>query len=168
MIDKASCGAMIFRRKIDKINKEDREDRIDSSQEGVQEPGPSSDLEILLVHYGTHHWGFPKGRMEEGETEEETALRETLEETQIRIRLMGDLRLVSSYLNHRGETKTNIFFLASPLAGQTAPVPQLSEVSEAAWWPLDKARKELTFPGDQALFDEGLAYLKKRMKLLLA
>ena len=39
--------------------------------------------QFLLLNYPSKHWDFVKGKMEEGETEHETALRETNEETGI-------------------------------------------------------------------------------------
>ena len=38
---------------------------------------------FLLLNYPTGHWDFVKGKMEQGENEHETALRETKEETGI-------------------------------------------------------------------------------------
>lgn len=46
-------------------------------------------LEICLIRKWTLPWGIPKGRVEPGETPEQTALRETLEEAGIRGRLIG-------------------------------------------------------------------------------
>ena len=51
-----------------------------------REGGP---LEICLIRKGTMPWGIPKGRVEPGETLEQTALREALEEAGIRGRLIG-------------------------------------------------------------------------------
>ncbi|MBD3304395.1 NUDIX domain-containing protein, partial [Candidatus Woesearchaeota archaeon] len=39
---------------------------------------------LLVKHKEGGHWDFPKGHAEEGETEEETALREIYEETGLR------------------------------------------------------------------------------------
>ena len=39
--------------------------------------------EYLLLHYESGHWDFPKGKIEEGETPEQAALRELKEETGI-------------------------------------------------------------------------------------
>ena len=40
---------------------------------------------LLLKHRCGGHWSFPKGHMEAGETEMETALREIREETGLRV-----------------------------------------------------------------------------------
>lgn len=41
------------------------------------------DNKVLLVHHNLGHYGIPKGHVEFGETDEETALREFFEETGI-------------------------------------------------------------------------------------
>jgi len=43
----------------------------------------SNKNELLLLNYPQGHWDFVKGKVEEGETPHETALRETKEETGI-------------------------------------------------------------------------------------
>jgi len=43
----------------------------------------SNKNEFLLLNYPQGHWDFVKGKVEEGETSHETALRETKEETGI-------------------------------------------------------------------------------------
>jgi predicted NUDIX family NTP pyrophosphohydrolase len=55
--------------------------------------------EVLLVHprgasYQRPLFGIPKGLVEAGESPEETARRETFEETGLRVRLGGDLGVV--------------------------------------------------------------------------
>ena len=60
-------------------------------------------------HYGGYVWTFAKGRAAEGETPEETAVREVLEETgvvgEIICRLAGE---------HRGDTSVTVFYLMRP------------------------------------------------------
>lgn len=49
------------------------------------------DKKILLCHHKTfNRWVQPGGHIELGETPEETALRETYEETGVRIKLIGE------------------------------------------------------------------------------
>jgi bis(5'-nucleosidyl)-tetraphosphatase len=43
----------------------------------------SEEKEFLLLHYTSGHWDFPKGNVEDGETEIETVKREIYEETGI-------------------------------------------------------------------------------------
>ena len=46
----------------------------------------------LLLNYPTGHWDFVKGKIEHGETEHQTALRETKEETGI-----SDLEFIDGF-----------------------------------------------------------------------
>jgi len=55
-------------------------------------------LKFLLLFYPSGHWDFPKGHMEKGETEEETSLRETAEETGL-----SNLRIIPEF-------KTSIWY----------------------------------------------------------
>ena len=90
--------------------------------------------------------GFPKGHMEAGETEEQTALREIYEEVGLRVRLLEGFRAVTEYsLPCPPDTRKRVvFFLAeyedqqitvqeSELASCTiAPFPQALELTEYA------------------------------------
>jgi bis(5'-nucleosidyl)-tetraphosphatase len=53
----------------------------------------NEEKEFLLLHYASGHWDFPKGNVEEGETETETVKREIYEETGI-----SDVRFVKGFL----------------------------------------------------------------------
>jgi len=70
----------------------------------------------LLLNYPTGHWDFVKGKIEHGETEHQTALRETKEETGI-----SDLEFIDGFkeninynFQYEGELiyKEVVFFLA--------------------------------------------------------
>ena len=56
--------------------------------------------------------GFPKGHVEDGESEIETALRETLEETSLRPIISDSFRYEISYELKNGNQKTVVYFLA--------------------------------------------------------
>ena len=55
------------------------------------------ELYVVLVRSRRGEWGFPKGHLEAGETEEQAALREIFEETGARARLLGGFRAESEY-----------------------------------------------------------------------
>lgn len=77
-------------------------------------------------------YGFPKGHMEAGETEEETALREIFEEVHIRPALIPGFRTVSEYMlpNKKDTAKTVVFFLGE-YADQEV-LPQKEALKSAA------------------------------------
>ncbi|HWH70465.1 MAG TPA: NUDIX hydrolase, partial [Candidatus Sulfotelmatobacter sp.] len=61
-------------------------------------------------HHRGHIWTFAKGRPEPGEAPEETALREVLEETGVRGRILG--KIPGRY---DGSTTSNEYFLMAPV-----------------------------------------------------
>jgi 8-oxo-dGTP pyrophosphatase MutT (NUDIX family) len=72
-------------------------------------------IEYLLLHYEAGHWDFVKGHVEKGESEEETARRETLEETGLKsTTFLSDFReRIDYFYRRRGRTvsKEVIFYL---------------------------------------------------------
>ena len=101
---------------------------------------------VLLVYQQNGFWGFPKGHMEAGETEIETAIRETYEETGLRPSIDPAHRYEFSYfIKDSNIHKTVVLFLAS-LPGNFSITKQDSEIKSFAWVPLDEVEDTLTFP----------------------
>lgn len=92
---------------------------------------------VLLIHQYNDVWGFPKGHMESGETEAETAIREVKEETNVDIEIDENKRYVIHYMVKENIPKEVVYFLAKPL-GKTNIVKQASEVSDAYFENIDK------------------------------
>lgn len=103
---------------------------------------------LLLLEYGPGgHWDFVKGKVEPGETEEETVRRETAEETGIRdLRLSPGFResILYHYRRPNGVTvrKTVTYFAGET---ETERVVISHEHSRFVWLPLDKALEKVTF-----------------------
>lgn len=73
----------------------------------------AGELRYVLVQARKGHYGFPKGHMEAGETEEQTALREIFEEVHLRPTLIPGFRETTRYrLPHTDNQKQVVFFLA--------------------------------------------------------
>ena len=68
---------------------------------------------LLVKAKDDGYCGFPKGHVEANESEEETALRETLEETSVNVQINREFRYEISYQMDNGNTKTVIYFLAN-------------------------------------------------------
>jgi 8-oxo-dGTP pyrophosphatase MutT (NUDIX family) len=88
-----------------------------------------------LLVYGkkSGKWGFPKGHQEEGESEEETALRELKEETGI--------ELSRENLEERIRFKNNIYFNVSAAVAAASDVMRIhiqdtNEILRASWFSL--------------------------------
>ena len=57
-----------------------------------------NDNKVLMVYQNNGLVGFPKGHVENNETEEETAIRETKEETNLDVSINKDLRFETNYI----------------------------------------------------------------------
>jgi 8-oxo-dGTP pyrophosphatase MutT (NUDIX family) len=67
---------------------------------------------LLIRSRITGMCSFPKGHTESGESETDTALRETLEETSLRVNINAEVRFEISYTLSNGNIKTVIYFPA--------------------------------------------------------
>lgn len=112
---------------------------------------------LLIKNKRSLNWGFPKGHMERGENEKETAYREVLEETGIRIRFMPDFRFKSEYSIQGRIEKKVIIFLAT--TDDTTTTIQREEIEEYLWLKFDKAMNSLKFPNDKVLLRKANEYL---------
>ena len=114
-------------------------------------------LEILLTESFKGHIGFPKGHIEFGETEEQTALREVLEETGLEARLLDGFRAEYTFRTLDNSTKTSVFF-ASEFVGE--PVLQVEEVKNHWLLPFDEAMEKLNWESDRKVLAEFGGFIK--------
>lgn len=114
---------------------------------------------LLIKNKRSANWGFPKGHMERGENEKETAYREVLEETGIHIRFLPDFRYKSEYSIQGRIEKKVIIFLAT--TEDTSTVIQREEIEEYLWLKFDKAMNSLKFPNDKSLLRKANEHLEK-------
>lgn len=108
---------------------------------------------IVLMHrikYGAKYYVFPGGGVEIGETTEETALREVLEETTLTVKIEKLL-----YQHIYDDNSEQFFYLCNYISGE----PKLGDANEAEnmledpeefydpnWYPLDKLSQLLLYP----------------------
>lgn len=115
---------------------------------------------LVIRHRHGGHWAFPKGHVEPGESERETAARETMEETGASVRFLDGFRETTHYSPARGVNKEVVYFLAEYEGGALRPQPE--EVAEARFVPPADARRMLTFEADRTLLDRAEAFLNAR------
>lgn len=109
--------------------------------------------EILLIkNKNGEHWAFPKGHIEAGETERETALREVREETGYNICIEGRFRVSVTYKPKPDITKEVVYFIGSVISGEMSP--QEEEISCIDWVEIDKAQRIVTFENDRRLINK--------------
>lgn len=99
--------------------------------------------EVLLIHHNAGHWDFPKGHVEDGESEVQTAIREVKEETNIDVEVNEKYRYSIEYSPKEDVIKEVVYFLAKNISSHQEP--QLEEVSEVKWVKLDEAIEKITF-----------------------
>ena len=117
---------------------------------GLVRRGGAGSLEIVLVHRPAYDdWAFPKGKLHEGESEEEAAVREVEEETCLRCRLGRDLGL-TSYRDPRGRPKTVHYWEMTPIEGFLGPA---NEIDDARWLPVGIVREMLSYDRDREVLD---------------
>ena len=105
----------------------------------------------MIATRGKTRWGLPKGAVSEDETPEQAAVREVLEETGLQAEIASKLETVEYYFR-AGDTlihKFVDFFLMRLLGGELKP--QLSEVDDVQWVPLDEAIERASFDSEKKL-----------------
>lgn len=98
----------------------------------------------LLEHTPSGKYVLPKGHVEAGETEQDTALREIKEETNLEVALDCSFREIAVYSPKPNVEKTVVFFLAQPLTWEL--IPQPGEVEELFWMSFEEAEPLITYP----------------------
>ena len=139
MIDETSAGVVLFRRENSKIL-------------------------FLLLHYPSGHWDFIKGKMEEGETTHQTAIRETREETGITdIVFLDDFEEWIKYnFQFHGElvNKKVVFFLAET---KTEKVLISHEHLDYTWVDYETAMEKTTFDNARSILTKSKILLDKTL-----
>ena len=120
----------------------------------------SSEKLFLLLHYPSGHWDFVKGKMEKGETTQQTAIRETKEETGITDIVFAENfeEWIEYNFKYQGELvqKKVVFFLAET---KTEEIKISHEHSGYIWMDYNASMEKTTF-------DNAKTVLTKAEKLL--
>lgn len=135
MIREKSCGAIVYA----SINHE---------------------IHYLIVQMQQGHYGFPKGHVEAGETEVQTAIREIREETGLTAAIDTGFRKAVEYSPYEGCIKEVVYFLAS--TESTEAVRQEAEIKCIQWLTLDKALALLSHENDRQNLLAASEYLSRQ------
>ena len=111
----------------------------------------------LIATRGRLRWGLPKGAVSEGETTEQAALREVLEETGLEAAIVKPLDTIEYYFRGSGTLirKRVDFYLMNYVSGTLTP--QLSEVDDVQWVELSEAIQRASFDSEKKLLEMALA-----------
>ena len=129
-----SCGAVVFHR----------------GKDGIK---------LLLVrNCNGKYWSFPKGHMEVGENEHQTALREVYEETGLRVKIYSGYRQVSDYSPFANITKRVVFFLAETDSDRVKI--QRSEIESYVWASFEQAKRMCSYQNDLRILESAQKAIK--------
>lgn len=118
-----------------------------------------NELFILLLKHNLGHWSFAKGHVEDSETEQETAIREIKEETNLDVTINSDFRYVITYSSYEGVIKDVVYFLATTNSDNIKA--QQSEISEIKWFKYEDAISMITYEDDRKVLMKAIEYLNK-------
>jgi 8-oxo-dGTP pyrophosphatase MutT (NUDIX family) len=106
-------------------------------------------------------WSLPKGTPIEGETTEETALREVTEETGLAVVITGPLDSIAYSFVREGVriSKTVHYFLMEPTGGDFSAHDH--EFEEVRWIPFAEAAAVLTFDSERGLVELAASRLEE-------
>ena len=111
------------------------------------------DTKILLVKNNNgRYWSFPKGHIEDGENEHQTAIREIKEETGLDVTIFNGFREVSEYCPFGKIRKRVVFFLARAFTDNVKI--QEEEIDSYIWVDLQQARKMCSYDNDLRIIDK--------------
>ena len=120
----------------------------------------------VIVRGKKGFFGFPKGHMEAGETEQETALREIMEETGLSVQLIDGFRTEDEHpLIREGKPETikKIIYFAAVYENQETHA-QESEITEIRLMTYEEAMKAFQFESSKRILAEANAFLNGQEK----
>ena len=117
---------------------------------------------VLMVKHRKGHWGFPKGHVEAGETEEETAIREVKEETNCDAEIIPGSRLKPIFYNPKKDIKDYkkevVYFIGKPITKNL--VAQEEEVSDVLFVPIKEAAQAVTYDEEKEVLKEAIEFME--------
>jgi 8-oxo-dGTP diphosphatase len=124
----------------------------------------SKRIEIAIVHRPMREdWSFPKGKVESKETLTECALREVLEETGLRCRIVSFVG-TTEYRDRKDRRKVAAYWVMTPESGAFRSG---DEVDELRWVELRDAAELLTYERDRDLLvtlEEPAAWIFRQLR----
>ncbi|MBP3858117.1 MAG: NUDIX domain-containing protein [Ruminiclostridium sp.] len=113
----------------------------------------------LLIKNESGHIGFPKGHIDYGESEAETAGREVFEETGLDFVQYGDFREEYTYETREKTIKTGVFFIGH--YDYRKPVIQEDEILDDWLLSYPDALRMLNYPEDRELLQKAEKYISE-------
>ncbi len=119
-------------------------------------------LVISFNHKGKILWGFPKGHVENNETEIETAKREIKEEVGLGVEIISDFRCSTYFSCEKDVTLEAVYYLA--ISDSCYIKCQKGEVNDYLWCKGEEVCSRLSFECDKRIFDKLKTGFKEYIK----
>ena len=137
MIYEKSCGAVIFTRM-------------------------NNEIKYLLIRNLGGIYGFPKGHVEQGETEEQTALREVFEEVGLAVKLVSGFRCEDEHpIPQKENTMKQIIYFLGEYSNQEFTY-QIEELTDALLTDYETAMTLFQFDSSKRILTEANNFLLSR------
>ena len=137
MIYEKSCGAVVFTRM-------------------------NNEIKYLLIRNLTGIYGFPKGHVEQGETEEQTALREVFEELGLAVKLVSGFRSEDEHpIPQKENTMKQIVYFLGEYSNQEFTY-QKEELTDALLTDYETAMTLFQFDSSKRILTEANTFLLSR------
>ena len=121
-----------------------------------------NDNKVLVIQQKQGFWGFPKGHMEQGENEIETAIRETKEETNLDVIIEDKTRFCLTYFIEDKNIHKEVVYFVAKVDGKVDIKPQIEEINSIAWIEIAKVEDILTFDNLKELWKVVLNKIKSK------
>ena len=121
-----------------------------------------NDNKVLVIQQKQGFWGFPKGHMEQGENEIETAIRETKEETNLDVIIEDKTRFCLTYFIEDKNIHKEVVYFVAKVDGKVDIKPQIEEINGIVWIEIAKVEDILTFDNLKELWKAVLNKIKSK------
>jgi 8-oxo-dGTP pyrophosphatase MutT (NUDIX family) len=141
--------------------------RKEKSAGGVVFRKEDEEIQILLIQDRFGKITLPKGHQEAGETIEQTAIREIEEETGVIGEIVTKIDTISYIFTHseHGKIEKEVtYYVVKTITSSITP--QLEEINEVAWYPIDIAKEihaKKGYGNNESILESAIQYITKEV-----
>lgn len=120
-------------------------------------------IQYVIIKSTEGDYGFPKGHIEKGESEKETALREIREETGLHVNIISGFRTADEYpLPNKPDVMKQVIYFSAEFDSQTIKY-QKEELLGAYLMTYPEAMSVFQFDSSKRILKEADAFIKQHI-----